>query len=103
MAEHWKAITVRLYPDRSPDRELLEFLNESGSPVSRLRELWRSSSFNPKSEDIGTMARTLAQLRHVIDKVDTDLLLKKNISEEEYCDTLKSIEAAIRNLERSVL
>ena len=51
---------------------------------------------------LGQLANHIFQLRHAIERCDSDLLLMK-MSEEEYTDTLKSIESAIRHLEGQYL
>ena len=94
----WKAITVRLYPENHPDAQILDFLTCTGSPVTQLRNLW-SAVTTPVEVRNGTLASKIDQLKHTIEKTDSDFLLRK-MTEDEYAETLRSIDEAISALER---
>lgn len=99
MEDNYKIISVRLRQDE--DADLIAYLTRTGSPVSQIRALW-SATHPVKKEPDGNLRNHLFQLRHVIERTDTDRLLM-NISEEEYVDVMKSIEKVISRLERDYL
>lgn len=95
-----KIISFRLNPDDPSDLSLIQFLSR-GSAADQIRALWKSVT-EPKTQKNGQLANHIYQLRHAIERCDSDLLLMK-MTEEEYTDTLKSIESAIRHLEGQYL
>ena len=99
MDDTYKIISVRLRNEE--DADLIAWLTRTGSPVSQLRALWNATHPQKKEPD-NYLRNHLFQLRHVIERTDTDRLLR-NISEEEYAETMKAIEKTIAMLERDHL
>ena len=98
MTERWKAITIRLYPENPVDQQLIDYLTVTGSPVTQLRALWKSVTTPPEVRN-STLGARIEQLKHLIEKTDSDYLLRR-MTEEEYSETLKAISEAIESLER---
>lgn len=96
----YKIISVRLRTDE--DAGLIAYLTRSGSPASQIRELWKKTRAPKKKRPGAALENTVFQLKHVIERCDTDLLLK-NMTEEEYAETMKSIEKTIAHLEKEYL
>ena len=95
MAKRWKTVTIRFCPDEEPDASILDYLDTT--PKEQIRKLWISAT-TPVEERTGTLGSKISQLRNLIEKTDSDYLLRK-MTEEEYLETLKSISGAISVLE----
>lgn len=96
-----KVISVRLDPSDPTDLSLIQFLSGGTSAVSQLRNLWKAVA-DPKKGQSGQLANHIIQLRHVLERCDSDRILRR-MTEEEYVDTLKAIESTIRHLEERYL
>lgn len=97
MAKRWKTYTIRLCPEDPAEAQIIDFLGDR--PRSKLLQLWKVVT-TPIPERTGTLGSKIEQLRHLIEKTDSDYLLRR-MTEEEYAQTLRTISDAISLLERS--